>query len=126
MRLPFSPIDTVGSATHAGTRSASRNASDGGETAVDLGDVEADRFLAEDGPACGSGGDHALDVGVGRGADGNGIGIDGHGLVEGREDLDTEIGAERFGRGGDHIEHPDHLGTRDQRRQISQPMRPTT
>jgi len=78
---------------------------------VDLGDIEADRFLAEDRTPGFGRRDHAVDVGVGRSADGDGVGVDREGLIECSGGRNPKFGGNRLCGLGDHVEHADDLGT---------------
>ena len=86
---------------------------DGGETSIDLGDVEADRLLAEDRPARLGGGDHHVDMGVGRGADRDCVGVDRHRVLKAGGDGYAELGTDRFCGLGEDVEHADDLGAGD-------------
>ena len=81
------------------------------EPMPDLGDIEADRFLAEDRPPSFGRRDHAVDVGVGRSADGDGVGVDREGLIECSGGRNPKFGGNRLCGLGDHVEHADDLGT---------------
>ena len=86
---------------------------DRGERTVDFGDVEADRLLAEDRPARLGGGDHHVDMGVGRGADRDCVGVDRHRVLKAGGDGNAEFGTDRFCGLGEDVEHADDLGAGD-------------
>ena len=80
---------------------------------VDFGDIEADRLFAKDRPARLGGGDHHVDMGVGRGADRNCVGVDRHRVLKAGGDGYAELGTDRFCGLGEDVEHADDLGAGD-------------